>query len=526
MRIAYVRDTRQEQRLKALRALYKSEAYQHLPPPSQTEDATGRKIPFRERQPKVIRRLPKRLVRSMASMLFGGFRFPTFTHADPDVQAAANVLSEQLRLPSRALKQARLALRDGAMAMTFAIVDGEVVLRTWSASQVQRVEWDERRPDRITLIRILYPYTERQPDGTAKNLWFRRDYTTEAEIEYEPIDAVAFPDPDADDVPWREKEDNPPPHNFGFVFGEWLACFGEEDDDRRGESLLEHMDTIFAAIDYNLSHLDRVLEYHAEPWVARSGDVPLDAAVPDIDAVSGEPIPGRLAITKGDGDILDLGPDGTIKFVEMQGTIQEIQQRHLQDLERMLRTDTQVVEVDPEMAVRADSRPALERVYAPMLALADELRTDLGDHGLAVLMAKILVALKRFQAAGQRVRLPEVWDEQASRMVPVNLDGVGDDPHTLSLGLDWGPYFEATAVDREAEARATQIAVSAGLPHSYAIRYLGPFFGVEGDELEALVAALREQEEAGRRGAGQDRAMDRDIDDALAGGAGIEEPAG
>ncbi|HEY8432328.1 MAG TPA: hypothetical protein VIL20_28340 [Sandaracinaceae bacterium] len=516
MRIAYVRDAQQEQRLKVLKALYENEAYKHLPPPSQTEDPTGRKLSFRERQPQVMRRLPKRLVRSMASMLFGGFRFPTFTHPNPNVQAAANALSDQLRLPSRALKQARLALRDGAIAVTFAIVDGEVVLRTWSASQVQRVEWDERRPDRITLIRILYAYTEKQPDGSTKRLWFRRDYTTEAEVEYEPIDATIYPNPDAENVPWRAKADNPPPHNFGFVFGEWLTCFSEEDDDHRGESLLENMDTIFAAIDYNLSHLDRVLEYHAEPWVARSGEGPFDSALPDIDAVSGEPIRGRLAITKGDGDILDLGPDGTIKFVEMQGAIQEIQQKHLQDLERMLRTDTQVVEVDPEMAIRADSRPALERVYAPMLSLADELRTDLGERGLAVLLSKILVALARYARQGQTVRLPETRGPDG-RPTVVSLDGVPDDPRSLSLGLDWGPYFETTAVDRQAEAAAVQTAVLAGLPRSYALRYLGPFFGVTGAELDELVAEAKAAEAEERIAAAQGRAMDQDIEAALAG---------
>lgn len=521
--VVYVRDSKQDQRLKALKDLYDGEAYAKLPPPSKTEDANGRKIPFRERQPQVIRRLPKRLVRSMASLLFGGFRFPTITHADEQVQAAANAISTELRLPSRSLKQARLALRDGAMAMTFAVVDGEVVLRTWSASQVQRVEWDPRRPDRITLIRVLYRYTERQRDGTTRRLWFRRDYTTEAEIEYEPVDSAEHPDPEAEGIPWTAKADNPPPHNFGFVFGEWLTCFSEEDGDNRGESIFENMDSILAAIDYNLSHLDRVLEYHAEPWVARSGEGQFDSALPDIDAVTGEPIPGRLAISKGDGDIIDVGPEGAIKFVEMQGTIQEIQQKHLQDLERMLRTDTHVVEVDPEMAIQADSRPALERVYAPMLALADELRTDLGESGLAVLMAKILVALARFKAAGQTVRLPEIWDEEAKIPVPVSLDGAGTDPQALSLVLDWGPYFDTTAVDRQNEATATQAAVTAGLPPSYAMRYLGPFFGVDGDELEELVGALRAQEENERRGGAQDRAMDEDIDDALRAGAEAEE---
>jgi hypothetical protein len=222
-----------------------------------------------------------------------------------------------------------------------------------------------------------------------------------------------------------------------------------------------------------------------------------------------------LAVSKGDGDILDLGPDGAVKFVEMQGTIQEIQQKHLGDLERMLRSDTHVVEVDPDMALKADSRPALERVYAPMIALADELRTDLGERGLAVLLGKILVALARFARQGQAVQLPETKGKDG-RMAPVSLDGVPGDPRQVSLGLDWGPYFDATAVDRQAEAGAVQTAVLAGLPRSYALRYLGPFFGVTGSDLDELVKEAKAAEAEERAGTAQGRAMDEDIEVALA----------
>ena len=507
----YVRDKSQEQQLKKLAAIYKGTLYADRPPPGKTEDERGNKIPFRKRQPQVQRRLPKRLVRAVANLLFGGNRFPTFTHDDATVQKAAGAVVEMLLLASRAVKQARLALRDGAIAITFAVVDGEPAIRTWSAAEVGRVEWDERRPDRITLIRILKQFSQQEKDATGKVItrryWFRRDYTPEAEIEYEPVPVDEARDPESPDVRWVPKEDNPAPHGFGFVFGEWIPILTEEDDDRRGESLLENLDSLLEAVDYNLSHLDRVLEYHAEPWVARSGDGGMSGALPELDPDTGEPLPGRLAVGKGDGDILDLGVDGTIKFVEMQGTIQNIQQKHLEELERMIRTDTHVVEVSAETAVTADSRPALERIYAPMIDLCDELRTEIGERGLARLVAKLLVALARYQRGGQEVVLPE----------GVSLERIPDDPRRLQLGLDWGSYFEPTAVDRQNEATAVSTAVVAGMPRHLAMRYLLPLFGVSGTELDTVIKAIEAEEQESRTAARQERAEDRDIDEALRG---------
>lgn len=505
------------------------------------ENGKGEIVPLRERAPCVVYPLPRAAVNQAVRFTFGEGRFPNIkceeveahqavapglTLSAEEAEQVSSFVSElveagHLKSAMRMLQRRGCAARTGVAVLSFQ--HGKPCIDMPHAKDCWPTFVDGAVGGDVAQMVWCYQFQKliRNKAGKLeyKAHYFRRDFTADAIDVYR--DAPIEPN---QDVKWvLERRDV---HGLGFCPVKWIRNLPEEHGgDIDGRSLYDGLEDEFDALNFALSQRHRGLAFFGtpQPWETgvEQGDGPgqpartamPQAAVPagwkgEGGGWSGEGAqmgpfgvnpkgPSRAARPTGPDNMWSYRGD-TVKIglLETTGKAFEVATGHVIDIRSRLLEAMDVILLDPTtVAGKGDlSAKALALMYAPLLALVDELRDCWWDFGLGAILGMFLRMVAKL--GGQGVLVPGA--EQVAKILArfeVQLDG-----ETLwmppKLTPVWGDYFSPSNEEMQMGVLTAVGAKDAGLvTKESAARFVAGYFGVEDvdEELEEQAAQAEEQ---------------------------------
>lgn len=525
-------------------------------------------VPARERKPCIMSGLPKAAVEQAVRFTLGEGKFPAVRFVgseEPRKVAGLNlgltkdeskVLSALWLEVAKQIKVKltfREALRRGLSMRTscgvYSLRDGRVSIELLNAKNCE-VTWEDancRHPKSLE-CRFIFPKEVTEKDGSVKEVWFwyRRviDANTDTVFVEVPVD-------DGEEPKWTVDPERSSVHGTGFAPVFWWPNLPRMDvGDSDGVALIDGCEDEIDAIDYSLSVRHTGAFVYGSPQAYEIGvfegsgpksDGRTAQSVDYFNAVdaNGNPTvvgftsqpskPARKRSAFSNWRYEDKKTDVEVGLIEATGSAAKMVTEHVTDLRARLLESIQVVLVDPaSVAGRSDmSAKLLELLYAPLLALVDDLRECWGDHLTGMvdgLFRFLLVHHKR----GAVVFLPSL--DAAIPILDrflVPLQGGGLTWVSPPLELAWGGYFSPTNADvKDAviiakSARGKRAAGGSGtggdtesdplITHKRAITFIAEYFGIEDvdTELEQLTEEIEEQRKV------EDARAERELDAAL-----------
>lgn len=318
------------------------------------------------------------------------------------------------------------------------------------------------RSDDVLFVRHQWPVAEEVADesrisrGRERIVWYRRDYTSTAIVDYEPV-VVSAGDQRAPTFVARPVE----PHGWGVVPLIWVKARGADAAETEGRSVLtKAVLDLTAAADRSESFATQASWVSGSPVLVEQDvtDDARDAAILEATAA-------------GVADVVAVGPKAVVRYSSVgdrQGSVSllepnasgiEALQRNVESLVDHAYETGRVVRHDPEKLGGALSGLAVERLNEPSVAKAQGYRAIMA-RAWRVLLGKLAFAM-------------EAEDE------PV-------DAESFAVSLRWPRIFRLTAADVTAYSTAYAGAVIAGLlSRETAIKQLAAILEVEDAEAEA-----------------------------------------
>lgn len=318
------------------------------------------------------------------------------------------------------------------------------------------------RSDDLVFLRYQWPVAEERAAtvaGLAKRdivVWRRRDYTSTAIIEYEPVEAQAgmalLPKFIAKPVE---------PHNWGIVPLVWEKSRGGRKGDTEGPSVLSPaLQSLTAAADRSASFWTQASQVSGSPTLLE-----LDVVDDLRDALVAADDPNIAAEVIGVGpkSVLQYRSEGQapdVRFLEIDGAGPEALKTNTDSLIKLSYETARVTRHDPETVKGVVSGTALERLNEPSVAQASTYRAILG-RAWRLLSNKLAVAM------------------QAENEPGVSAEA-------FSISLRFPRIFRLTAVDVQAWTQALSFAVQGGvMSRQTAIGMLASVLEVEDADEEA-----------------------------------------
>jgi hypothetical protein len=528
--------------------------------------------PVRERKPCVLSGLPKAAAEQAVRFTLGEGKFPALRFTGSEKPRTIGGLNLGLskdeakgldELWSEVAQQIKikLAFREGlrrGLAMrtacgAYSLRDGRLEIELLNAKHCEPT-WEDSHQKRLASLecRFTFPREEVQKDGTVKEVWYwyRRVINAQSDIVYREV-----PVEEGDEPRWTRDDSRSFDHKTGHAPAFWWPNLPRMDvGDSDGVALIDGCFDEVDAIDYALSVRHTGAFVYGNPQAYQIGVFEDKAPQADgrtagtIDYFNttgpdgrpgpvvaymaknggGEPARKRSAFTVWNYE--DKKTDVEVGLLEASGTAAKMVTEHVTDLRARLLESIQVVLVDPaSVAGRSDmSAKLLEPLYAPLLALVDDLRECWGSHltGLADGIFRFLLV---HHARGETIFLPSL-DEAVPTLERflVKVQGGGQTWVSPPSALAWGDYFAPTNQDiRDAvviakSARGESAAGGAGgssdvtgdplITKRRAIDFVSSYFGI--DDVDAEVADLDKERE--ERAAEAEAAAQRELDAALA----------
>ncbi len=476
-----------ERMIAAREALYRGEQYEGRGlAPSWDKTAPGAKrVPLRFQLPSVQYDLPKLSVRRVTSMLFGEGRVPHLgfelvdegpedsaqDEASEDVEKEIGEWLEDLAKRShlwrKCLVWSRLGCAAGSACMVWSVVDGDLEFRPLRSQHCTPV-FDPRRPGRLVELELRYRFPrvvrETARDGSVTercvDYWHRETWDAERHTVY--LDAPV--DERGREPVWTVADEVQ--HGLGRVPGVWVKAFDDADEAAiDGESIFEGVEDLIEDIDRTLSQKSRALRYNLDPTRVWFGLTEQDEA--RVRTADG---PAVSVSSKTDGaDVMQL---------ELNGSSLGVAEEHSNAQRARALETTRIVSPDPDkLLAAANSRVALELLYAPMLELIGELRSTFGS-ALEELLGQIIEAVRSgpLSARGALTIRPPL-------AIPAG-----------NVCLGWGAHFEATIAEQSAAASTASLLVSDRLlDRESAVKWVCRLLGI--GDAAAVLRALEEQDQ-------------------------------
>lgn len=456
---------------------YQSLQYQQLQP----WDA---QVALKHRQPRIVVPLFREAIDGIERFVWGGHRFPemrvpaTTTESDPAPageigpiidEDQAEVLTRFVRALVKTAKLARTAREFSRAACTTSSC--AVVLGVRGGYLVTHVEpgkhcaptFDQQRPGRLEQLEIKYVHQREEQDAgggwRTRLYWYRRLITATDDIVFreEPFRPGVEPK-------WQKDPELSVTHGLGFCPAAWVRTMPTSADPVDGTPVIDPaLYPLLDEVNYTVSLKNRSVQYNCDPWTARFG------------VVSDE------GVVKSAGRIMDLPKDSRLEIAEASGSGAQRAAEHLEDLQRHFRDAIHFVKATPEIAVGKISGVVLEFLYAPMMALAADLRDDLGEEGFVVLINLAMRMCVELVGRGEDVWVPGVGQavevlKQAQRA------GVWLD---VTFDIQWPPFFDPSTEERKLAVDAAVAAKREGIISAKtATTALAPIFGVEDVDAE------------------------------------------
>lgn len=450
-------------------------------------------VPLRDRQPRMVVPLPRKIIEKIDRFLWSGQRAPRVSVAATyeegseaeigpllDAEGAEIItgflskLIEEAKLLRAAREYTTRALITTSALVVIGVQNGYLNCYVHGGKDCTPKYRDDN-PRELESVEIKYQFPKEELQGgvmVTKMYWYRRviDETTDYVFVEHPV--VRGVDPE-----WTIDKEKTIEHKFGFCPCVWVRTFPDCSDPVDGTPLIDPtLYPIFDAISYTVSQKQRAVEYGCEPQPWRKG-------VPEDQQTELEKNPGRIWDLPGDSK-----DDGAVDvgFLEANGSGAQRAGEHLKELHQLVREIVDVVDANPEMHSRAITGAALEMLYLPMTALAEDLRVDFGTEAYCTLINKALrIATVVVQERGEDIWIPGV--KKATKiMKDAQMKGVWLNPQ---ITLEWAPFFRESEPDRKAKVESTVTAKEAGaISTRTMVRALAPLFAVtdHAGELEEI----------------------------------------
>ena len=484
--------------------------------------SNNRRVPLRERAPCIIYPLPRAAVNQCTRFTFGEGRFPEVKvePIEPDdalspgltltddeaatlTQFCAGVI-EQGNLKPRMRAILRRGLSVGTAVAIVAIREGRIALDLPHAQDC----WPTFRTDCASAVtRLVWAYGFDKPvldaagNVTYKRHFFRRDIDEIGVTAYEdaPVEVGRR-------IEWTVDETQSYQHGLGFCPVLWMRNLADEyGGSIDGTSLYAELEDEFDALNFALSQRHRGLVYFGtpQPWETGVEDGDGPGTTGQTAAPRGGK-PGYSPAQEGPFGVTPeaarkaapdqvwsfSGKDVRIGLLETTGASFKVATDHVLDIRSRLLEAMDVILLDPQsVAGKGDmSAKALTLMYAPLLALVDELRQCWWTYGLGALITMVLRVVTQLDGRG-------IYLSGATRAASILKRFLFTTDTGLRVWMPptltptWGDYFSPSngeiseAVNTAAKAKREKLVQA-----ETATRYVGPYFGVTDAvaELEAI----------------------------------------
>jgi hypothetical protein len=334
--------------------------------------------------------------------------------------------------------------------------------------------WREDNPRQVESLDICYQFERQeqiagsQQSRTVK-YWFRRIIDEQNDTVYNIVPVTgAMP-------VWTVDASKSTSHGLGFCPVVWVRTLPMSSDSIDGCPVIDPaLYRLLDRVNYVYSLRGRSVEYNLDPqWVRKN-----------------VPIAQRQGLQKSAGKVWDLEDQkdapADIKLIEADGSGAVTASELLGDLRKRFSEAVRIVIADPDAASgRNISGVVLEYLHAPMIALASDLRKDLGDDALGDL---INVALRMICVVKQRGE--DVFIQGVSKAVKIMTTAqLGGPWLEFPVRLQWGRFFSPSGDEISMLVQSATAAKTAGLVSSAkATQMVADLFGVVdvGAELDTI----------------------------------------
>jgi len=517
-----ISQTRRYRKLKKFDDYYHSTQYKGRPDFWKGEDANGDVVPLRERAPCIIYPLPKACVNQATRFTLGEGRFPTIRIEPVEVtdeeygnlalsKEEAELLTsycaqiiDQACLRANMRTLMRRGMSSGTAVPIMGLRNGKFCVDMPHAHDTWPVFTAGHVGD-VEKLTICYQFDKLLREGNElkyEKYYHRRDVDMQQYIVYHDVKV----EPGLQkSVRWSVDEAATITHNLGFCPAVWCRNLADPySSDIDGVSLFDGLLSEFDSLNFALSQRHRGIVFFGvpQPWETgvRQNDGPMAS--------------GRTAKPKG-GDQVDpfhvqtaparkAGPDQVWRYenekalvglMETTGKSFDAATKHVTDIRERLLEAMDIVLLD-QMKVTGSgdiSAKALALMYAPLLALVDELRECWWTHGLKQLLSMALRMVAVTGGAG--VMLPRSA-EVATIVQRFLVDEMWIPPKMIPI---WGDYFSPLNSEILEAVNTANMALQGGLiSHTTAANYVGSYFGVEDVQREMVEIEKEKPEELGQ----------------------------
>jgi len=495
-----IQATPRSQQIARLRLYYEGKQYDGRPDWWSGEDGRGNVVPLRERKPCIIYPLPKAACNQATRFTFGEGRFPAVAvaHLDEDDDEAEdeNALAEEdaktvtaylahvievSRLKSAMRRLLRIGLSQRSAVAVLGVRRGRFTI-DMPRPQDCWVEFIDDDPEgEVKRMTWAYPFQKEilQNDRVVtETYYFRRDYTDTEIVFYH--DAKLIP---GKDVEWQRDEARTKQHGLGFCPVRWIRNLPAEDcDDIDGVSVYDGLEDELDALNFSLSQRHRGIHYFGTPQAFEVGvsddETPGEVARTSRPTKGSTPgAPRQDPYQRAGAPARKTAPDQIWSYknekalaalFETTGKAFEATSKHVLDIRSRLLEAMDVVLMDSsEIAGKGElSAKALAMMYAPLLALVDELRDCWWATGLAPILGMVLRITVALGGVGILAPQSRKVAELCRRFL---VDFPDPQAGTTTLWIapkmlpSWGPYFSPTNAEVGELVLATSQAKDAGL---------------------------------------------------------------
>jgi hypothetical protein len=497
----YICHTARSARLARFRRYYDGTQYDGRP-----DFWTGgpQRVPLRERAPCVVYPLPKNAVLEATRFTFGEGRFPALTVKPVEADSAAGLalstddakriervldtVARQAKLRTVMRGMLRAGLTTGSACAILALRQGRFCVEVANAEHCAPTFVDDDPNREVIALTWCYEF-EREVEGhdgkpTKKRFAFRRDITASEFVDYEhaPIETGKR-------IEWRESRRVP--HGFTFCPVVWVRNLPDPaSGDIDGQSIFDTLLDEFDALNFALSQRHRGITFFGTPQPYETG----------VDEDDGPEADGRQSgpqgFSRGDSTApfgkaavpaRRIAPDSiwsyrgqavNVGLIETTGKAFEVATAHVNDIAARLKESMGVVLASASETLGKGDMSAkfLALVYAPLLALVDDLRECWWADALEPLLVMVLRAI--VDTGGRGLLVPgaqEVARIMASRVVQTEAGPVWLAPELSPL---WGHYFSPSNEDIKVGVETAAKAKESGVATTRsAARFVGEYFG-------------------------------------------------
>lgn len=446
-----------------------------------------RSVPLRERKPLIIVPLFKDTVDTLARFTWGGHRFPTLfvepTKKDETTRTVgpllakddahtlsrfANQVARAGNLPSAVRQFTRKALTTTSAAVVLGIRGGFLTTHV-EVGKHCTPEFDPNRPGCVKKLTILYQFPKEESlsltSSRTRMYWYRREIDEQADTTFTEVPVQNGVAP----TKWEPDPDRTYQHGLGWCPVRWIRTLPDDCDPIDGRPVIDpQLYPLMDDVNYVISQRSRAVRYGCDPKK-------LAAGISEQEKTQ--------LLKQGAAETWSFSnPDAKMMFLETIGHGVQRATEHLHHMTEVFREAVSVVKADPKTTSGHISGVVLEFLHAPMIALASDLRADLGDDGYCAIVSMAMRLAHDVRKSGKDVWIEGV--DEAAQILDRSQQRTGiwlDAP----LSLQWPEFFPETEQDKQARVLRTVQAEQGDLiSAATATRHLAPTFDIEDVEAE------------------------------------------